>query len=220
MLQRIRCHDRQSWLNERKNGIGGSEISCVLGLNKWKTNAQLWEEKTGRKEPEDISQKDYVLLGTKAEEPLRNLFALTHKEYEVSYNQHDIIFQDSRPHLRVTLDGELKEIATGKMGVLEIKKCECNKKQDWHEWDGKIKDSYYAQVLAQLSATGYDFCCVYALLIGMDGDAVLRTYMYTRDMCLPDIELVEHEADKYWNGYVIKDIRPPVLLPEIMSYGN
>ena len=38
---------RDVWLAERFNGIGGSEAGAVLGLNKYKTNVQLWEKKTG-----------------------------------------------------------------------------------------------------------------------------------------------------------------------------
>ncbi len=39
---------RQEWLEDRKKGIGGSDVGQFLGLNKWKSPYQLWLEKTGQ----------------------------------------------------------------------------------------------------------------------------------------------------------------------------
>ena len=39
---------RDEWLKERTKGIGGSDVSTILGLNPYKTPLQLWEEKTGK----------------------------------------------------------------------------------------------------------------------------------------------------------------------------
>jgi len=58
--------NKEEWLEERKNGIGGSDAATILGLNPYKTNIDLWEEKTGRKEAIDISDKPYVKYGTEA----------------------------------------------------------------------------------------------------------------------------------------------------------
>ncbi|MFU1875596.1 YqaJ viral recombinase family protein, partial [Enterococcus faecium] len=38
----------QEWLVDRKRGIGGSDVSTILGLNKYKSVYQLWLEKTGQ----------------------------------------------------------------------------------------------------------------------------------------------------------------------------
>ena len=56
--------NREQWLEERKKGIGGSDVACILGMSPYKTNVALWEEKVGIREPEDISQKEYVKNGT------------------------------------------------------------------------------------------------------------------------------------------------------------
>ena len=65
---------REKWLEERKKGIGGSDAAAILGLNPYKDNIKLWEEKTGRRQAEDISEKEYVKYGTNAEDLLRELF--------------------------------------------------------------------------------------------------------------------------------------------------
>ncbi|TGY23723.1 endonuclease, partial [Enterococcus hirae] len=36
----------QEWFEDRKRGIGGSDVATVLGLNKYKSPYQLWLEKT------------------------------------------------------------------------------------------------------------------------------------------------------------------------------
>ena len=53
---------RTEWLQERKKGIGGSDAAAILGLNPYMSNVDLWEIKTGRKEQEDISEKEIVTL--------------------------------------------------------------------------------------------------------------------------------------------------------------
>jgi putative phage-type endonuclease len=66
-IEMITLSSRDEWLKNRKNGIGGSEISAVIGQNPYMTNIELWELKTGRKQPEDISEKPYIKYGTQAE---------------------------------------------------------------------------------------------------------------------------------------------------------
>lgn len=83
-IKRIQFDSFDSWLNAR-HGIGGSDASAVLGLNPYKTNTDLYLEKTGQRIAPDISDKDYVKYGHDAEPLLRQLFALDHSEYKVEY---------------------------------------------------------------------------------------------------------------------------------------
>ena len=70
----IKLNNREDWLKARQNqGIGGSEAGTVLGLNKYQTNVDLWELKTGRKEAPDLSDNEAVMFGKRAEEHLREL---------------------------------------------------------------------------------------------------------------------------------------------------
>ena len=39
---------REEWLKCRKSGIGGSDAGSVAGLNKYKSNVKLWNEKAGK----------------------------------------------------------------------------------------------------------------------------------------------------------------------------
>ena len=54
---------QQRWHFERRLGIGGSDVAAILGQSPYKTAYQVWQEKTNRAEPEDLSDKDYVSCG-------------------------------------------------------------------------------------------------------------------------------------------------------------
>lgn len=49
---------------DRSNYIGGSDIAVILGESPYKTPYELWLEKTGKIEPEDISEKFHVKRGS------------------------------------------------------------------------------------------------------------------------------------------------------------
>ena len=55
---------REAWLDIRQRGIGSSDAAVAVGLSPYKSALSLWLEKTGRKQPEDLSSKEAVLWGT------------------------------------------------------------------------------------------------------------------------------------------------------------
>ena len=107
-IRRIIFDNKEEWLKHRTR-IGGSDASCILGMNPWKTNNELWMEKTGQTTPNDISDKECVKYGVAAEPLLRELFALDFPEYEVEYFGDNMILNDDFPFGAASLDGELTE---------------------------------------------------------------------------------------------------------------
>ena len=65
----VAAENREQWLKARQKGIGGSDAAAVLGLSPWKSNVRLWEEKTGLREPEDISDKGLFASGRSQRPP-------------------------------------------------------------------------------------------------------------------------------------------------------
>lgn len=55
--------DRMEWLELRRKGIGGSDVSIIAGINKFKSVFQLWLEKTGHVELEE-TDSEYAYFGT------------------------------------------------------------------------------------------------------------------------------------------------------------
>lgn len=208
---------RAQWLEERKRGIGASDASAVVGCNPYKTNLQLWEEKTGRREPEDISGKPYVKYGLDAEKHLRGLFALDYPRYRVSYKNFDIRFNKSYPFIFATLDGALTELDTGRRGVLEIKTTEILKSMQYESWRDRIPENYYIQVIHQLIATGYDFAVLSAQLKTVYADEVrttTRRYFIERAEVQEDIDYLLEKEIEFWD-YVQNDKCPDLMLPPI-----
>lgn len=55
--------DRLQWLQARKLGIGGSDAGTILGVNPYKQPLQLYLEKRGEIEEDDIGDKEAVIVG-------------------------------------------------------------------------------------------------------------------------------------------------------------
>lgn len=208
---------RDEWLAARKHYIGGSDASAVLGMNPYKTNLELWQEKTGIVQPEDISGKPYVQYGHAAESYLRELFALDFPEYEVGYADNNIWLNDRFPFAHASLDGWLTD-QDGRSGVLEIKATNILQSMQKEKWDHRIPDNYYIQVLHYLMVTEFDFAVLKAQLKYEfpGGDIMLQTkhYKIERSDVQEDIELLKISEKGFWKC-VQSGKKPALLLPEI-----
>lgn len=212
-LERLRCKDHDDWIKKRSEGIGASEIAAAIGISPFMSTLDLWKIKTGRKKPKDLSGDPRVEFGKNVEQHIRGIFLLEHPEYKGTYNEFDILYQTEHPFIRATLDGELEEISTGRLGILEIKAVECTKKVQWEKWQGKVPDYYYAQLLHQLCAAGseYQFSYLSAKIKGLSGDSSLRNYEYEREEAQGGIDWLLDKAERFW-WYVENDTMPPLQL--------
>lgn len=207
----------EKWLKERKNGIGGSDAAAVLGLSPFKSNIQLWEEKTGRRDEDTkIAENPRVKYGKEAEAPLRVLFGLDFPEYEILYDEYFIHRNEKYPFISATLDGVLVEKDTGKKGIIEIKTATISSAAQRAAWsDGSIPEQYFIQILHQLLATGFDFVVLKAQLKYMVGDTQktdTRHYRVERPEVEKDLPILLNAEVEFWTKYVEKDIKPPAKL--------
>ena len=212
-IKRIQFRNTEEWLAHRDR-IGGSEASAIVGMNPYKTNQELWREKTGRATPPDISDKPYVKYGHDAEEHIRALFALDFPEYKVEYYENNMILNDRFPFAHASLDGELVD-ADGRRGILEIKTTNILQSMQREKWNEKIPDNYYVQLLWYLMVTEYDFAVLVAQL-KMDYKDGLRKltkhYFIERDEVEEDIEYMAAEGEAFWE-LVKADREPGLILP-------
>lgn len=213
----IQIESRDEWLKARQaQGIGGSEAGAVLGVNKYQSNVDLWELKTGRREPPDLSENAAVQFGKYAEPLLRDLFKQDYPEFDVNYHEFWIYVNDQYPFIFATLDGELTA-PDGSRGILEIKTTTIQNKSQWDEWDGRIPDSYYAQVLHQMAATGWDFVILKAYIrYHVDGEVrvSIRHYKINRSDVQADIGYLIQQEAAFWED-VQNNVQPALILPEI-----
>ncbi|QOV20550.1 YqaJ viral recombinase family protein [Blautia liquoris] len=213
----IDTKDHDAWLKARTFGIGGSDAAAVLGLNPYKTNTELYEEKTGQWTPEDISDKPYVKYGTMAEPLIRELFSLDYPEYKVEYHENRILRSNKYPFMQASLDGELTD-QDGRRGILEIKTSNIRNGRMFDKWKERIPDNYYIQVLHYLLVTGYQFVVLRAHLRtdwgGAGRQTSVRHYFIERSEVTDDLDMLLEVEQRFWNC-VESGRKPPLILPEI-----
>lgn len=214
-MRRIQFASNEEWLAHRDR-IGGSEASAIVGLNPYKTNQELWREKTGRVIPPDISDKPYVRYGHEAEEHIRALFALDFPEYKVEYYENNMILNDAYPFAHASLDGELTD-EFGRKGILEIKTTNILQSMQRESWKDRIPDNYYIQILWYLMVTEYEFAVLVAQLkTDFHGDIRKQTrhYFIERANVEEDIAYLAKAGREFWKA-VQEDREPGLILPGI-----
>lgn len=212
----IDASDHEGWLRARMTGIGGSDAAAVVGLNPFKTNVQLYEEKTGERIPEDISDKPYVAYGTAAEPLIRELFKLDYPEYRVEYHENRILRSTTWNFMQASLDGELTD-KDGRRGILEIKTSNMMGTLSWRKWEERIPDNYYCQILHYFLVTGYDFAVLRAHLVfqrDRDVRTSVRHYFIERSDVTDDMNYLLEKEREFWDRIVTRR-KPSLLLPSL-----
>lgn len=216
MLRPYYFSSREDWLGARRNYIGGSDAAAVMGMNPYKTNQKLWEEKVGISEPEDISDKPYVIYGHKAEDHLRELFRLDFPEYKVFHDEDAFLVNDKYPWAHASLDGLLRD-KDNRLGILEIKTTNIMQSMQKEQWDDRIPDNYYLQVIHYMMVTEAEFAVLKAQLKYEFKDSLFlqtRHYFIERSEVEEDIRILQNAEQKFWED-VVKKRRPALILPEI-----
>ena len=65
---------KEEWLKWRKRGIGGSDVASLLGISKWKSEIELWLDKTTQTNEPPV-ENEAMTWGTIMEPIIRNHFA-------------------------------------------------------------------------------------------------------------------------------------------------
>ena len=148
--------DEKKWLDARREGIGGSDASVIVGLNRWKSPFQLWLEKTGKAEPEDLSDNEYVYWGKVLEEAVAQRFCeLTGKKVQ----RRGLLQMDEYPFILASVD----RMVVGENAGLECKTCNGFAAKEWE--DDEVPAAYYVQCQHYMMVTGCDRWYI-AVLIG------------------------------------------------------
>lgn len=148
--------DRKKWEAMRNIGIGGSDASTIAGINRWKSPYQLWLEKTGQVEPEDISDNEYVYWGTVLEQLVADRFCeLTGKKVRKCGMMQSLTHE--------FMLANVDRLVVGENAGLECKTANGFKAKEW-EGDN-VPDGYYLQCQHYMAVTNYEKWYI-ACLIG------------------------------------------------------
>lgn len=192
------------WLAYRTKGVGGSDMSTILGLNPYATPYDLWLEKTGRVPHEDISDKWAVVKGNALEKELRRRFRTLHPEWQVIDGTDISLASKTHPVMHASLDGFIWDEAHDSWGVLELKTANANRgRSDWHDDCGDLvaPDYYMAQVTHYMAVTGFTWGYFYADI----GESEPVEIRFERDE--DDVKAVVRAAEEFW-GFVQRDEMP------------
>ena len=189
------------WLAARMSGVGGSDVGAIMGLNPYRTALDVWLEKTGRAEKEDLTNNAAVEWGNRLENMVAEKVAEMHPELTV--RRVNALLRDSEhPHRLASLDraGTIRD--TGERVVIEIKTAGEFSREQWA--DG-VPLWYQAQVTHYLNVTGWRRALVAVLIGGRD----YREYWLEPDA--GDREAVAAAVDDFWTNYVQADQMPAVV---------
>lgn len=178
---------------ERKLGIGGSDMPIIMGLSSYKTPYQLYLEKISDETQEEMTPHQY--WGHQLESIIREEFS---KRNSVAVETPETLTHSIHPFLRANIDGFIPELNA----VLEVK---CSSSFMAHEWgeDGSdvIPMPYLVQVAHYCAVTNAD-CAYIAVLIGGND---YREFKYIRDKSIEE-HLIE-KAKTFWK--CVQDRTPP-----------
>jgi len=192
---------REEWLAVRKSGIGSSDAAAAVGLNPYKSQLELWLEKTGRDgslpklDPHDEESPAY--WGNILEPIVATHYS---KRSGNRVRRINAVLQHpdpAMPWMLANIDREV--IGATDVQILECKTAGINGSRQWKEG---VPEYVQLQVMHQLAVTGKQAADVAVLLGGQH----LEIHRIERDE-LMIARLIELERT-FWE-YVVSDTPPP-----------
>jgi len=201
-FQEVEEHSKE-WHELRKQGIGGSDAGAILGLNQYKTNVDLWKEKTSEEPSEQITN-DAIEFGSKSEEHIRAIYSLKNKVEVIKLE--GTLISIKNPFMAINLDGYIPS----DNGLIEIKTSSIKNYQMLLKWKDQVPDNYFTQCLHALAVTEADYIVLIALLYldFREGDTVaeIREYRINRSEVEDQIEYLIKSEDKFWKQVQNKEM--------------
>ncbi len=188
----IRSLSYEEWKEQRRRGLGGSDIAALLGLSKWKTPLQLYLEKIGEYKEDINSESAY--WGTLLEDVVAREFSIRTGKKVHRVNR--ILIHPEYDYLIANIDRRV----VGEDAILEVKTTSTFNKEQW-EGD-QIPNAYILQVMHYLNITGASKA-YFAVLIG--GQKFIWKEI-ERDEEL--IQMVQEREIEFWENHVLKE-NPP-----------
>jgi len=188
-------------LDERKHSLGGSDAAVAIGISPYKTPLQLYLEKTGLYEQQDISENDPVYWGSKLEDIIAEEYirrsgnACEFPKGKYTHPQHSY------------MTAHVDRLVENKKTILECKTANLFLEKDWGEaFSDDIPLHYLIQVQHYLAVLGYETADVAVLIGGQD----FRIYQINRSEDLIKGLLIGEAA--FWEG--IQNELPPLPVNE------
>jgi len=191
--------EKLAWLKRRQLGIGGSDASVCIGVNKYKNKYELYMDKIT--EPIDVCNEP-MHWGNRLESIIVDEFLkrfgiedqYCRTSLEMVSKQHD--------WMRANLDAKVLDHPVEGSFVIEAKNVSEYVKGDWG--NDYIPDHIYAQCQHNMMVAEMELCYCVALLGGntFQIHRIVKDDEYCETLFLAE--------ENFWNEYVLKNIAPPV----------
>ena len=192
-----RTLDRHQWLSVRQGGIGSSDAAAAVGLCPYKSQLELWMEKTGRTPAEDTPpvMDDPRYWGTLLEPYVAVAYSQQTGRKVRKVNA--VLQHPTFPYMLANIDREV-------VGCPDVQILECKTAGEWGSklWRDGVPEYVQLQVQHQLAVTNQRAADVAVLLCGQR----LEIHRIERDEEVI-ARLMVLEA-RFWQ-YVTTDIAPP-----------
>ena len=191
--------DRVTWLEERRRGVGASDVAGIVGRSPWQTPWTIWAAKVGLTEL-DSAPTESQAFGRRLEPVLADAFT---DQTGLWVAAEQLVVNVPATPWFATLDGLVLEshesdIADA-LGVFEAK---FTAQPPWDE----VPDHYHCQVQWQMMVTDLPraWLAVYHVAFGRPS---FRVYEVERDQA--EIEALVAMVERFWTRYVLTGEPPP-----------
>jgi putative phage-type endonuclease len=204
--------DRTRWLQERRGGIGASEISAILGLNNFVTPLDVWLSKTATDVPSDDDMPEAAYWGLTNEHNVATTFAKRNPHLGKIHPTPGLLAAPGRPIIRATLDRLL--VKRRVRPVQAVAAVECKTVGDFaykNYWaDGLPPIHIQLQTQWQMAVTGLERVYV-PHLVG--GNWMPAPYVAERDQSV--IDEITAYAEAWWQDHIVEGKRPEVTFADM-----
>lgn len=194
--------NHEEWERFRANGLGGSDIGALLGLNKYKSKYELFLEKTGSGSKAGREESIPIKIGNRLESLVAEMF--TNETGLKVYNDRKTYYHKDHPFLLANIDYKI----TGERALLECKTTSAFLDREWN--DDEVPASYLCQIQHYLNVLDYDYAYIAVLI----GNAKFIYKKVERDDEF--IRMYTKEAIDFWKNNVLMN-KPPAIDEGIIS---
>ena len=204
----MKRRNRRVWLAKRRHVLGATDAVGVLGFSKFKTPLDVFMDKTGRVEPENLDDKYVVQRGNVLEALIVTEWS---RRNDAQLLEHaPLLGHPDYPFLAASLDATGMVDGIGQV-VAEAKAVTWRARSDWWDDDVQVPDMYVAQTLIQLAVTGLPMAHVIADVAGEFRQVEVFRDLDFEAWALPMLA-------EWWQDHVVGD-EPPEPDP-IRDYPN
>lgn len=207
---------REDWLEQRRTGIGGSDVAALLGVSPYKTPFELWLDKTKRQaEAFSPEQAERMHFGNVLEDVVAREFAAREgvqvQRVNKSLQHPDVAIARANLDRAIVLPGsrarwdDREGRLLGAAGLLECKTAHglAENSADWGDaGTEEVPEHYWLQVQWYLGIARQ----AEAKLAVLFGGQRFKVYTIAADQ--PFFEQLLTEADRWWRDHVVADMPP------------